>query len=131
MTSALFQPIRLRDLTLLYRIVISPMCQYSALDGRATDWRLIHLGHLDGSGAGLLIIEAAGVEPQGRISRECLGMDSADGEADMVALGRGMLNEPRWPWHAAEELGAQVRFPYQYFRAVTREGIASHFAKSS
>jgi 2,4-dienoyl-CoA reductase-like NADH-dependent reductase (Old Yellow Enzyme family) len=54
----------------------------------------------------------------------------ADGEADMIALGRGMLNEPRWPWHAAEELGAEVRYPDQYFRAVTREGIASHFAKS-
>ena len=367
MASALFQPISLRGLTLPNRIVISPMCQYSAIDGCATDWHLIHLGHLAVSGAGLLIIEAAGVEPQGRISRECLGMYSDDceaalarvlavvrpystmpigiqlshagrkgsqkrptdgrgdipvgeggwhtdapsaipfipewqtpraldragmdrvvasfvdatrrcarlgldlielhcahgylmssflspianrrtdayggshqnrmrfplelftavraawpqdrplgvrcngtdwdesgitpddavafsralkqggcdyvdlssggnsvariplgpgyqvpfaarvrseagiptiavgqirdprhaeaiiagGEADMVALGRGMLNEPRWPWHAAEELGAQVRFPYQYFRAVTRAGIASHFAKSS
>ncbi len=366
MTSALFQPITLRGLTLPNRIVIAPMCQYSAIDGCATDWHLIHLGHLAVSGAGLLIIEATGVEPQGRISRECLGMYSdaceaalaqvlavvrrysnmpigiqlghagrkgsqkkptdgrgsipagagdwqtdapsalafipewqtpraldragmdrivaafadatrrcarlgldlvelhgahgylmssflsplanrrtdayggsldnrmrlpleifdavraawpqerplgvrcngtdwdesgitpddavafsralkergcdyvdvssggnsmariplgpgyqvpfaarvrreagiatiavgqirdprhaeaivADGEADMVALGRGMLNEPRWPWHAAEELGAEVRYPYQYFRAVTREGIASHFAKS-
>ena len=366
MASALFQPISMRGLTLANRIVIAPMCQYSATDGCASDWHLIHLGHLAVSGAGLLIIEATGVEPQGRISRECLGMYSdaceaalaqvlalvrryanmpigiqlahagrkgsqkkptdgrgsippgaggwqtdapsalafipewqtpraldrtgmdrviaafvdatrrcarlgldaielhgahgylmssflsplanrrtdayggshqnrmrfpleifdavraawpqkrplgvrcngtdwdesgitpddavafsralkergcdyvdvssggnsmariplgpgyqvpfaarvrreagiatiavgqirdprhaeaiiAGGEADMVALGRGMLNEPRWPWHAAEELGAEVRYPYQYFRAVTREGIASHFAKS-
>ena len=365
--SALFQPITLRGLTLPNRIVISPMCQYSALDGCATDWHLIHYGHLAASGAGLLIIEATGVEPRGRISRECLGMYSdaceaalarvlavvrryssmpigiqlghagrkgsqkkpsdgrgnaalaeggwqtegpsaipfipewqtpqaldragmeaviaafveatrrsarlglelmelhgahgylmssflsplanrredsyggsrenrmrfpleifaavraawpqerplgvrcngtdwdqngitpedavayaralkdlgcdfvdvstggnsiapvalgpgyqvpfaaqvrreagiptmavglirdphhaeaivANGEADMVALGRGMLNDPRWPWHAAEVLGAQVEYPYQYFRAVTREGVASHFVKTS
>jgi len=52
------------------------------------------------------------------------------GEADLVALGRGMLNDPRWPWHAAEALGVQAAYPYQYFRAVTREGVAQHFAKS-
>ena len=367
MASALFQPITLRGLTLPNRIVISPLCEYSAVDGCATDWHLIHLGHLAISGAGLLIIEATAVEARGRISRECLGMYSdaceaalarvlavvrrystmpvgiqlahagrkgsqkkptdgrgnvapeeggwqtvapsgvpfipqwqtpraldragmegvitsfvdatrrcarlgldmielhgahgylissflspianrredayggsrekrmrfpleifsavraawpqdrplgvrcngtdwdeagitpedavafaralkergcdyvdvssggnsiariplgpgyqvpfaarvrgeagiatiavgqirdphhaeaiiAGGEADMVALGRGILNDPRWPWHAAEALGAQVRHPYQYFRAVTREGIASHFAKNA
>ena len=54
----------------------------------------------------------------------------AAGDADMVALGRGMLNDPRWPWHAAEALGVQAAYPYQYFRAVTREGVAQHFAKS-
>lgn len=53
----------------------------------------------------------------------------AAGEADLVALGRGMLNDPRWPWHAAEALGAQAAYPHQYFRAVTREGVAQHFAK--
>ncbi|MBK8740644.1 MAG: NADH:flavin oxidoreductase/NADH oxidase [Betaproteobacteria bacterium] len=357
----------MRGLTLPNRIVISPLCEYSAVDGCATDWHVIHLGHLALSGAGLLIIEATAVEPQGRISRECLGMYSdaceealarvlaivrrystmpigiqlghagrkgsqkkpsdgrgnipegeggwqtvgpsavafipegrvpgaldragmesvlesfvratercarlgldmieihaahgyllssflspianrrddayggsrenrmrfplevfaamrrawpagrpigvrcngtdwdesgitpddavafaralkdlgcdyvdassggnsmtkiplgpgyqvpfaarirreagiptmavglirdphqaeaivAGGEADLVALGRGMLNDPRWPWHAAEVLGAQVEHPYQYFRAVTREGIAQHFAKTS
>ena len=367
MASALFQPFTLRSLTLPNRIVISPMCQYSAVEGCATDWHLIHLGHLAVSGAGLLIIEASAVEARGRISRECLGMYSdrceaalarvvaavrrysdmpigiqlshagrkgsqikpsdgrgnvapaeggwqtvapsalafipewqtpealdrtgmdavksafvdatrravrlgldmielhyahgylmssflsplanrredayggsrdkrmrfplevfaavrkawpqdlplgvrcngtdwdeqgitpddavafarclkdlgcdtidvssggnsmsriplapgyqvpfaaqvrreatiptiavglirdprhaeaivAEGHADMVALGRGILNDPRWPWHAAEELGAHARFPYQYFRAATRVGIAQHFAKSA
>ena len=47
-----------------------------------------------------------------------------------IALGRGMLNDPRWPWHAAEALGVPAAYPYQYFRAVTREGVAQHFAKS-
>ena len=367
MPSLLFQPLTLRGLTLPNRIVIAPMCQYSAVDGCATDWHIIHLGHLAVSGAGLLILEATGVEPQGRISRECLGMYSeaceaalarvlavvrryanmpigiqlghagrkgsqkkptdgrgnvpaseggwhtdapsalpfipewqtpraldrdgmervkaafvdatrrsarlgldmielhyahgylmssflspianrrddayggsrekrmrfplevfaavreawpaerplgvrcngtdwdeagitpddavafskelkalgcdyvdvssggnsmariplgpgyqvpfaarvrreagiatmavgqirdprhaeailAEGEADMIALGRGMLNDPRWPWHAAEDLGEQASFPYPYFRAVTREGVASHFAKTA
>ena len=86
MESALFKPITLRGLTLSNRIVISPMCQYSAIDGCATDWHLIHLGNLAVSGAGLLIIEAAAVEPQGRISRECLGMYSDDCEAALARV---------------------------------------------
>ena len=61
------------------------MCEFSAVDGNATDWHVIHLGHLALSGAGLLIIEATGVEPRGRISRECLGLYSDENEA---ALGR-------------------------------------------
>ena len=85
MAAALFQPIALRGLTLRNRIVISPLCEYSALEGCATDWHVIHLGHLALSGAGLLIIEATAVEPRGRISRECLGMYS---DANEAALAR-------------------------------------------
>jgi NADH:flavin oxidoreductase / NADH oxidase family len=66
--SALFTPYRLGSLELRNRIVIAPMCQYSAEEGRATDWHLIHLGNLALSGAGLLIIEATAVLPEGRIS---------------------------------------------------------------
>lgn len=76
MASALFQPFTMRGLTLPNRIVISPLCQYSAQEGCATDWHLIHLGHLALSGAGLMILEATAVEPRGRISRECLGLYS-------------------------------------------------------
>ncbi len=72
--SALFSPYTLRDLTLKNRIVISPMCQYSAEDGKATDWHMIHLGHMALSGAGLLILEATAVEPDGRISPDDLGL---------------------------------------------------------
>ncbi len=72
--SALFSPYSLRDLTLKNRIVISPMCQYSAENGRATDWHMIHLGHMALSGAGLLILEATAVEPDGRISPDDLGL---------------------------------------------------------
>ena len=85
MASLLFQPIALRGLALPNRIVIAPMCQFSAVDGDATDWHLIHLGHLALSGAGLLILEATGVEPRGRISRECLGLYN---DANEAALAR-------------------------------------------
>ena len=85
MTSKLFQPIELAGLTLPNRIVIAPMCQYSAEDGNATDWHMIHLGHLALSGAGLLIIEATGVEPEGRITHGDVGLYS---DANERALAR-------------------------------------------
>ena len=68
----LFSPFSIGNLRLKNRIVIAPMCQYSAENGDATDWHLIHLGHLALSGAGLLIIEATAVEPEGRISPAAL-----------------------------------------------------------
>lgn len=70
----LFSPLRLRGLMLPNRIVVSPMGQYSASDGCATDWHMMHLGHLAVSGAGLLIIEAAAVHPHGRCSPLDLGI---------------------------------------------------------
>ena len=72
--SKLFSPFDLGALPLRNRIVIAPMCQYSAEHGCATDWHTIHLGQLALSGAGLLIIEATGVEPLGRITPGCLGL---------------------------------------------------------
>ncbi len=72
--SKLFSPIRLGSLILENRIVIPPMCQYSAVDGKATDWHTIHLGHLALSAAGLLIVEATAVEAEGRISAGDLGL---------------------------------------------------------
>ncbi|MGG5819539.1 NADH:flavin oxidoreductase/NADH oxidase [Falsiroseomonas sp. HW251] len=86
MPSLLFSSIRLRGLTLPNRIVIAPMCQFSARDGNATDWHLIHLGHLALSGAGLLMIEATAVEPRGRISRECLGLYNDENEAALARV---------------------------------------------
>lgn len=70
----LFEPLRLGSLELKNRIVIGPMCQYSAEEGRATDWHMIHLGSLALSGAGLLIIEATAVTPEGRITPSDLGL---------------------------------------------------------
>ena len=72
--SALFSPLKLRDLSLANRVIISPMCQYSAERGEATDWHTIHLGHLALSGASMMLIEATAVEPIGRITPYCLGL---------------------------------------------------------
>ncbi|ACC72228.1 NADH:flavin oxidoreductase/NADH oxidase [Paraburkholderia phymatum STM815] len=72
--SALFTPLTLRSVTLPNRIVVSPMCQYSAERGEATAWHMIHLGHLALSGAGMLCIEATAVEPDGRITPADLGL---------------------------------------------------------
>jgi 2,4-dienoyl-CoA reductase-like NADH-dependent reductase (Old Yellow Enzyme family) len=64
----LFEPLRLRGVTLRNRIAVSPMCQYSAVDGFANDWHLVHLGSRAVGGAGLVIMEATAVEARGRIT---------------------------------------------------------------
>ena len=72
--SLLFSPASLGPLALENRIIIAPMCQYSAVNGEATDWHLMHLGAMTASGAGLLILEATAVEPDGRITSGDLGL---------------------------------------------------------
>ena len=84
--SALFTPITLRSVTLPNRIVVSPMCQYSAENGAANSWHLIHLGHLALSGAGMLCIEATAVESTGRITPNCLGLWDDATEAALVPV---------------------------------------------
>jgi len=77
----LFEPLVLRGLTLANRVAVAPMCQYSAVDGVAQDWHLQHYGALVASGPGLVVIEATGVSPEGRITPGCLGLYSDQGEA--------------------------------------------------
>ncbi|QKJ86739.1 Oxidoreductase [Paramixta manurensis] len=72
--SQLFTPITFGQLALQNRIIVAPMCQYSAEQGQATAWHRIHLGHLALSGAGLLIVEATAVEAAGRITPQDLGL---------------------------------------------------------
>jgi 2,4-dienoyl-CoA reductase-like NADH-dependent reductase (Old Yellow Enzyme family) len=120
--SHLFDPLSIGNLQLDNRIVIAPMCQYSAVDGTPGDWHMIHLGHLALSGAGMLIIEATAVEALGRITAGDLGLYS---DANESALGKivgamransptkiaiqlahaGRKASSRAPW----EGGAQVR----------------------
>lgn len=114
--SALFTPFRLRDLTLPNRVVVSPMCQYSARDGNASDWHLIHLGQYAVSGAGLLIIEATGVEPAGRITADCLGLWNDENEAALARVLRSVRPYATMPigiqlGHAGRK--ASVRRPGQ------------------
>src|ERR1700682_1197648 len=82
MTSAnLFRPIALRGLTLANRVVVAPMCQYSAIDGVPQPWHLQHLGSFAVSGPGLVVVEATGVEAIGRITPGCTGLYSDACEA--------------------------------------------------
>ncbi len=83
--SMLFSPLALGPLTIENRVVVAPMCQYSAENGQAQDWHMMHLGGLALSGAGLLITEATAVTPDGRISPQDLGLYD---DACESALGR-------------------------------------------
>ena len=82
----LFEPIDIGGIKLANRIVIAPMCQYSAEDGRMTDWHLMHLGQLAISGAGALTIEATAVSPEGRISYADVGLYDDATEAAMARV---------------------------------------------
>lgn len=93
MTSKLFSPYQLRGLALENRLVISPMCQYSAHDGSASTWHLIHIGSLLNSGAGLLILEATAVESRGRITPHCLGLWS---DENAEALGKVLASARKY-----------------------------------
>jgi NADPH2 dehydrogenase len=102
MTSALFSAFRLGPVEISNRIVVSPMCQYSADDGCANDWHLSHLGMLANSGAGLVIVEATHVERLGRITHGCLGLYSDENEdalAHVIAYCRR---------HGTARLGIQI-----------------------
>ena len=90
---ALFTPIRVRNLNLRNRIVVAPMCQYSAQDGCMSDWHVMHLGQLAISGAALLTIEATAVTPEGRISWADVGLWDDRTEA---AIGRTLEAVRRW-----------------------------------
>ena len=72
--TALFTPYTLKDVTLRNRIAVPPMCQYSAEEGLTNDWHFTHYDSLGRGGAGLVIVEATGVAPEGRISPNCLGL---------------------------------------------------------
>ncbi|MFV0574489.1 MAG: NADH:flavin oxidoreductase/NADH oxidase [Vibrio sp.] len=72
--SALFQPLTVKNIELKNRIAVPPMCQYSAIDGVANDWHNIHYAGLARGGAGLVIVEATAVSPEGRITPKCLGI---------------------------------------------------------
>ncbi len=120
----LFTPIELGGITLPNRIVVSPMCQYSADDGSMTDWHLAHLGSFACSGAGLFVVEKTGVTREGRITHGCTGLYSDENEAAMaraVQVYRGITKNPigiqlghagrkassHVPWKGGKPLGLQ------------------------
>lgn len=123
--SKLFSTYKLGNLTLANRIVIAPMCQYSAVDGAATDWHMMHLGQLAMSGAGLLIIEATAVTAEGRITPGDLGIYSKQSEkaiGKVVAAIRNYSSMPigiqlahagrkascMLPWEGGEQISSEA-----------------------
>ena len=113
MTSALFSPTRIAPLALANRIVVSPMCQYSADDGVPTVWHRQHLGWLATTGAGLVIVEATGVTAASRITHGCTGIWGDAHEAMFAALVRDMKATGPAPVgiqlaHAGRKASAQV-----------------------
>ena len=103
MTAQLFTPVELGGVTLPNRIVVSPMCQYSAVDGSAQAWHQVHYGMLAMSGAGLLCLEATHVERDGRITQGCLGLYSDENEAAIKSI----VDWAR-AWMPAVKLGIQL-----------------------
>jgi len=88
MDHALFSPLQLRSVTIPNRIGVSPMCQYSSQDGFANDWHLVHLGSRAVGGAGLVIVEASAVTPQGRITPADMGIWKEEHIANLARIVR-------------------------------------------
>ncbi len=88
--AALFQPLSMRELQLANRVVVSPMCQYSAIDGTLQPWHTVHYGQLAIASAGLLILEATAVEAIGRITPGCSGLYNDDNEAALAVMLRNI-----------------------------------------
>lgn len=96
-STRLFSPLKVGSLELKNRIVIAPMCQYSAQDGQMTDWHMIHLGHLALSGAAILTIEATAVTPESRITFGDVGLYSDDCESAMKRVLNGIRQWSKMP----------------------------------
>jgi 2,4-dienoyl-CoA reductase-like NADH-dependent reductase (Old Yellow Enzyme family) len=95
--SALFTPLRLREVTLRNRVMVSPMCEYSSVDGFANDWHVVHLGSRAVGGAGLVLTEAIGVTADGRISPQDLGIWKDEHVAELARIAH-FCNEQGAQW---------------------------------
>ncbi|QDV58968.1 NADH:flavin oxidoreductase/NADH oxidase [Rosistilla oblonga] len=93
----LFEKYSLKDVTMRNRIVVSPMCQYSSVDGAPNDWHLVHLGSRAVGGAGMVIVEAAAVSPEGRISPGDAGIYSDDHVEPYAKINRFMKQQGAVP----------------------------------
>lgn len=97
MSSQLFSPLQIKSITLKNRITVSPMCQYSAQDGFANDWHLVHLGSRATGGAGLIIQEATAVSPEGRISPGDLGLWKDEQIEKMQQINQFIISQKSVP----------------------------------
>ena len=97
MDSQLFAPLAIKSIVLKNRIAISPMCQYSATDGFANDWHLVHLGSRASGGTGLIIQEATAVSPEARISPQDLGLWKDEQIEKMQQINRFIVSQNAVP----------------------------------
>ena len=142
----MFTPYRLRDLVFQNRVVVSPMCQYSANDGTPTDWHLVHLGGFAVGGAGLVYAEMTNVSAVGRITPGCAGMykpehveawqrvtsfihQNSRAKICMQLAHAGRKGSTKYPWHGEDEplengnwpLISASPLPYKEFNQVPKE----------
>ena len=115
MASLLFSPLTIKKITLKNRIVISPMCQYSAVDGFANDWHLVHLGSRASGGVGLIIQEATAVSPEARISPADLGIWKDEHIEKLKAINRFIVSQNSVPGIQLAHAGrkASVSAPWE------------------
>src|ERR1700678_3696020 len=118
----LFDELRIRELTLRNRIVVSPMCQYSSEDGFATDWHLVHLGSRAVGGASLVFTEATAVSAEGRISPQDLGIYKDDHIEQLSRIPRFLREQGSIPGiqlaHAGRKASTRVPWaPGPFFTA--------------
>lgn len=123
MSSKLFTSLQLKSVTLKNRIVISPMCQYSAIDGFANDWHLVHLGSRASGGAALIIQEATSVSPEGRISPEDLGIWKDDHIEKLAQINQFIESQNSVPGIQLAHAGrkASAASPWNGGRKVTTD----------
>lgn len=98
----IFQPLIMGNFEISNRFVVSPMCQYSAIEGSATNWHLVHLGQFALSNPGLVIVEATAVQPEGRITPGCLGLYSENNETALQPI------VDFFKQHSAAKIGIQL-----------------------
>lgn len=107
----LFEPLTIREVTFRNRIAVSPMCQYSAEDGFARDWHLVHLGSRAVGGAGLVMVEATAVEPAGRISPQDLGLWSDAHVEPLARIARFLAEQGAVPGIQLAHAGRKASSP--------------------
>ena len=109
---SLFSPLTIRGINLANRIAVSPMCQYSSVDGKATDWHLVHLGSRAVGGAGMVMVEATAVEARGRISPDDMGIWGDEHIEPLARIAKFIAHEDSVPAiqlaHAGRKASTQV-----------------------
>lgn len=111
MSAKIFAPLKIRDITFKNRIFVSPMCQYSAVEGVPQDWHFVHLGALATGGAALVIIEATAVNPEGRISYADVGLWNDEQEKEFSKISAFIKSQGAVPGmqlaHAGRKASAE------------------------